>query len=104
MPTIAAINGPAIGAGLCLSLAADLRIASSEAKMALNFVRIGLTPGMGGSFLLPRLVGHQIASRILLTGEVFTPQDAKDWGLILKHVPERDLMNESLGIARYDVK
>lgn len=81
-PVIAAINGPAVGAGFCLSLACDLRYAASTAKLGANFARIGLAPGMGGTYLVTRLVGPVKASEILLTGEVFSAQKALALGLI----------------------
>lgn len=81
-PVIAAINGHAIGAGFCLALACDLRYAVKEAKMAANFAKIGLAPGMGGTWLISRLAGPTIASEILLTGKTFDAQQAFDWGLL----------------------
>eukprot|EP00949_MAST-11_sp_MAST-11-sp1_P005450 g5450.t1 len=82
VPTVAAVNGPAIGAGLCLALACDLRIAAREAKMGITFVGLGLHPGMGATHFLPRLVGPQIANRMMLTGEVLTGTDAERDGLV----------------------
>lgn len=70
VPTISAINGAAVGAGLCLTLATDLRVAAKSAKLGFTFVHLGLHPGMGGTFFLPRLVPPQVANRLLLTGEV----------------------------------
>ena len=68
VPVLAAINGPAIGAGLCFALAADMRVAGKSAKLGVTFVGLGLHPGMGATHFLPRLVGAQIASRLILTG------------------------------------
>jgi enoyl-CoA hydratase len=70
VPTISAINGPAVGAGLCMTLATDLRVAAKGAKLGFTFVHLGLHPGMAGTFFLPRLVPQQVANRLLLTGEV----------------------------------
>ncbi|MFP4514316.1 MAG: enoyl-CoA hydratase-related protein, partial [Acidimicrobiales bacterium] len=70
VPTIAAINGPAIGAGFDLALACDLRLASSTARFGETFVNLGLVPGDGGSWLLPRAVGHQRAAELAFTGRV----------------------------------
>ncbi|KAI9335242.1 enoyl-CoA hydratase [Obelidium mucronatum] len=100
-PTIAAINGHAVGAGACISLACDLRLmANSGAKIGFNFVKLGLTPGMGGSFMLPNLIGHQAASRLLLTGDLVTAQEAKDLGLVLSIHEPQTLFLESLNLAR----
>ena len=64
-PALAAINGHAIGAGFCVALACDLRIAAQEARLGLNFTRLGIHPGMGATWLLPRLVGPALAAEIL---------------------------------------
>lgn len=76
VPTIAMINGPAIGAAFCMTLACDLRIASTEAKMGVNFVKLGLSPGMGGTFLLPHVLGTPTALDLLLTGRTLTAEEA----------------------------
>src|SRR5205085_113880 len=68
VPTIAAVNGPAIGAGLCLALACDLRYASASARVAAPFVRLGMHPGMAATWLLPEVVGPAAARDLLLTG------------------------------------
>jgi enoyl-CoA hydratase len=72
VPSIAAINGHAIGAGLCVALACDLRIVAADAKVGLNFARLGLHPGMGGSWFLPRILGAQRAAAWLYTGQLVT--------------------------------
>ncbi|KAH6562187.1 hypothetical protein BASA61_000613 [Batrachochytrium salamandrivorans] len=100
VPTIACINGHAVGAGFCLALACDMRIANTHAKMGLNFVRIGLTPGMGGSYILPVLAGQQVAARMMLTGDLVTGAEAESLGLVLKHTEPEEAMNESMKIAR----
>jgi enoyl-CoA hydratase len=82
-PVVAALNGPAIGAGLCVALACDFRVADEKAKMGVNFVRVGIHPGMGASWTLPRLVGHATASRLMLTGDVITGAEAKALGLVV---------------------
>ncbi|KAJ3136734.1 putative enoyl CoA hydratase [Physocladia obscura] len=101
-PTIAAINGYAVGAGACIALAADIRLMASDANACIgfNFVRLGLTPGMAGSFTLPRLIGHQAASRLLLTGDLVGADEALRLGLVLATPPAADLLSESLVIAR----
>lgn len=82
VPSIALLHGAAIGAGLCFSLACDLRIAASHARFAFNFVRLGLHPGMGATYFLPRLVGSSRASELLLTGRVFGAEEALHIGLV----------------------
>ncbi len=100
-PTIAAINGAAVGAGFCVALACDVRIASSEAKLGLNFTRIGLQPGMGATWTLPRLVGPAHAAEILYSSRVFDGEEAAKIGLVNRAVEPgavvsaaRDLANE----------
>ena len=70
VPTIAALNGPAIGAGLAVALACDMRVAYSGAKLGITFVGLGLHPGMGSTFFLHTLLGPQVAARLALTGDV----------------------------------
>lgn len=86
-PVIAAINGPAIGAGLSFALGCDYRVAAADAKLAVNFVKLGIHPGMGSSFTLPRLVGHSRATQMLLTGQQITGQQAFDFGIVNDVVP-----------------
>jgi enoyl-CoA hydratase len=75
-PTIAMINGPAIGAAFCMTMGCDLRVASTEAKLGVNFVKLGLSPGMGATFLLPHVLGTPTAMDLLLTGRTITPDEA----------------------------
>jgi enoyl-CoA hydratase len=82
VPTIAALHGHAIGAGLCFALGCDLRIARHATKMGVTFVRVGLHPGMGATFLLPRLVGAARAAELLLTGRVIDADEAARIGLV----------------------
>jgi len=84
VPVIAAINGPAIGAGLCFALACDVRIAAPKAKMGLTFTALGLHPGMGATHFLPSIVGPQVASELLLTGKVIQGDEAARCGLIAR--------------------
>lgn len=100
-PTLAAINGAAVGAGFCVALACDVRIASSKAKLGLNFTRIGLHPGMGATWTLPRLVGPAHAAEILYSSRLFTGEEAAQIGLVNRALePDsvvaatRDLANE----------
>jgi enoyl-CoA hydratase len=100
VPSIAAINGHAIGAGLCVALACDLRIVAAEAKVGLNFARLGLHPGMGGSWFLPRILGAQQAAAWLYTGQLVTGAAAAAQGLALSAPPADDVLAEALALAR----
>lgn len=82
VPVIAAINGHAMGAALCLALACDLRVAVKEAKLGLNFVHLGLHPGMGATYLVPRLVGPARAAELLYGGKVLSAEEAERCGLV----------------------
>jgi enoyl-CoA hydratase/carnithine racemase len=98
-PTIAAINGPAIGAGFCVALACDLRVAAQRAKLGLNFVRLGMHPGMGATWTLPRIVGHAIASELLYTGRIIDGEEAARLGLVNRAVGGEDVLAEALALA-----
>lgn len=80
-PAIAAVGGPAIGAGCDFALACDLRVVGPDAVLREGFVRVGLIPGDGGGWLLPRLIGESKAKEYLLTGRDITPEEAVDLGL-----------------------
>jgi enoyl-CoA hydratase/carnithine racemase len=99
VPTIAAINGPAIGAGLCLALACDLRYAASGARMGVPFVRLGMHAGMGGTHLLPEVVGEAHARDLLLTGRVVDAAEALRLGLVSRVLEPASFHEEVLGIA-----
>lgn len=99
IPVIAAVNGPAIGAGCDLTLMCDLRIASEKASFAENFVRLGLIPGDGGAWLLPRIVGFAKACEMALTGEAVTAQEAKAIGLVSTVVPHDELLDAARRLA-----
>jgi 2-(1,2-epoxy-1,2-dihydrophenyl)acetyl-CoA isomerase len=100
LPSLAAINGHAIGAGLCLALACDMRIASSQAQFAMNFVHLGIHPGMGGTHLLTRAVGTARAFEIFLTGDRFSAQEAFSMGVLNRVVEPDRLMPEAMAIAQ----
>lgn len=91
VPVVAAVDGAAIGAGLCVALACDVVLVSDDAKLALNFVQLGLHPGMGATFLLPRRVGAERAAELLLTGRRFDGREAVAMGLALKSVPSGEV-------------
>lgn len=82
VPTIAALNGPAIGAGLCLALACDLRYAAEGAKLGAPFTRLGMNPGMAATYLLPDVVGQATARELLLTGRLVQGEEARELGLV----------------------
>ncbi|MFO0595593.1 MAG: enoyl-CoA hydratase/isomerase family protein [Myxococcaceae bacterium] len=86
VPTIAAIEGPAIGAGLCVALACDLTVVAHDAKLALNFVQLGLHPGMGATYFVPRRAGAQRAAELLWSGRRFDGREAVSLGLALESV------------------
>lgn len=87
VPVIAAVNGHAVGAGLCVAMACDLVFVAEDAKVGLNFAKLGLHPGMAGSWLLPRLVGRQRAAELLYTGRLISGQAAAQFGLALASLP-----------------
>jgi enoyl-CoA hydratase/carnithine racemase len=100
IPTIAAINGPAVGAGFCVALACDMRIAAANARMGLNFVRLGIHPGMAGTFTTPRIVGLAKACEVIFTGKLYTGEEAFAMGLVNRVVPLEKLMDEAVALAR----
>lgn len=99
VPTIAAINGPAIGAGLCLPLACDLRWASSGARMGVPFVKLGMHPGMAGTYLLPEVVGEARARDLLLTGRLVDADEARALGLVSRVVAAESFLDDVLEAA-----
>ena len=99
IPTIAAINGPAIGAGFDLACMCDFRIMSNKAYLAENFINLGIIPGDGGAYFLQRLIGYQKAAELTLTGRQVFADEALNLGLILKIVEEDQLLNEATKLA-----
>lgn len=99
-PVIAAVNGPATGGGLSLALAADIRIAASDARFNAAFVKIGLSSGdLGVSWALPRVVGLGIAAELMYTGRFVDAQEAARIGLANRVVEPEDLLDAALGLA-----
>ncbi|RLB77280.1 MAG: enoyl-CoA hydratase [Deltaproteobacteria bacterium] len=98
-PVIASIDGPAFGGGFDLALACDLRIASERATFCSTVVRLGLAPGGGGAYFLPRLVGLSKAMEVLLTGKVLNAKEAKEAGIVDRVVPTDRLSHESAALA-----
>ncbi len=99
-PVIAAVNGVAAGAGCNLALACDYRIASDQAKFSESFIRIGLHPDWGGTWLLPRLVGRSRALELCATGRAVDSAEALAIGMVDRVVPAADLVPETEKLAR----
>ena len=99
VPTIAAVNGPAIGAGLCLALACDIRYAAGGARLGAPFVKLGMHAGMGGTHLLPEVVGHAHARDLLLTGRVIDADEALRLGLVSRVIEPASFLDEVLEAA-----
>lgn len=98
-PVIAAINGAAMGAGLDMALMCDLRICADTAKLAESYIMMGLVPGDGGAYFLPRAIGMPKALELLLTGDVIGPDEALRMGLVNKVVARDRLMEEAAALA-----
>lgn len=92
VPVIAAVNGAAMGAGLDIACMCDIRIASEHAKFAESFVKLGIIPGDGGAWLLPRIIGMSRASEMSFTGEAIGAELASSWGLVSRVVPSDQLL------------
>lgn len=99
-PVIAAINGPAVGIGATLPLQWDIRLASDRAKIGFVFVRRGICPEAGSTWILPRLVGSARAAELLLTGRILSADEALAYGLVSRVVPHEELMNVAVAMAR----
>jgi 2-(1,2-epoxy-1,2-dihydrophenyl)acetyl-CoA isomerase len=100
IPTIAAVNGIAAGAGLHLALACDLCLASDRAGFAATFVKIGLHPDWGGTWSLPRRVGLAMAKEMCWTGDTVDAARALEIGLVQRVVPHEKVMDEAIALAR----
>lgn len=99
VPVIAAVNGPAIGAGCDLACMCDIRIASENARFAESFVKLGIIPGDGGAWLLPRIVGFSKATELALTGEQIDAQEARRIGLVSDVVAADQLLSAAKIVA-----
>ena len=99
VPTIAAVNGAAIGAGLALALACDLRYVAAEAKLGVPFTALGLHPGMGTTWSLPDVAGHAVARDLVLTGRLVTGTEAVQLGLASRALPADAVLDEALAAA-----
>ena len=99
-PVIAAVHGPAAGAGMNIALAADIRIASDEASFGQNFAKVGLFPDYGGTYFLPELVGPAIAAEMFYTGEMIDAAAALRLGIVNRVVPAAELETEVAALAQ----
>ncbi len=99
VPVIAAVNGHAIGAGLDLACMCDIRIASEKAKFSEAFIKLGIVPGDGGAWLLPRIVGMSRAAELALTGDMIDAQQALAWNLVSRVVPHEELLPAARELA-----
>lgn len=99
LPVVAAINGGATAGGLDLSLACDIRIASTAAKLGETYINLGLPPGNGGTWFLPRLVGSGAAAELVLTGDVIDAARALEIGLVNRVVEPEELIDAAVALA-----
>jgi len=99
VPTIAAINGHAIGAGFALALAMDIRYAAADARLGVPFTSLGLHPGMATTWSLPDVAGHAVARDLLLTGRIVTGQEAVGLGLVSMAAPADRVLDEAVAAA-----
>jgi enoyl-CoA hydratase/carnithine racemase len=99
VPLVAAVNGAAIGLGCDVACMADVRISADTAKYGVTFLKLGLIPGDGGAWLLPRVVGFSRACELLFTGDVIDAKQALEWGLVSRVVPLDQLMSEAHALA-----
>lgn len=99
VPVVAAINGAAIGAGCDLACMCDVRIAAQSARFAESFVKLGIVPGDGGAWLLPRIIGFSRATELALTGDTIDADDALACGLVSRVVPDGELMAAARTVA-----
>jgi len=99
IPTIAAVNGPAMGAGCDIAFMCDMRIASTKAQFGEVFVNLGIIAGDAGSWFLPRRIGYQAAAEMTFTGRLIGGEEAASRGMVLKTVAPEQLMEEALALA-----
>jgi 2-(1,2-epoxy-1,2-dihydrophenyl)acetyl-CoA isomerase len=99
-PVIAAVNGAANGAGMDMALMCDLRFAADSASFAEGYVKLGLVPGDGGAYFLPRLVGTARALELLWTGDTLNAQQALELGIVNRVYSNADLLNETYAFAQ----
>jgi enoyl-CoA hydratase/carnithine racemase len=100
VPVVGALNGHAIGGGMGLALVCDLRVANQEAKYGVNFTKLGLHPGMGTTYLLPRLVGLPKAAELIMTGRIITGAEAAEIGLVNYAVAPDEVWEKACSLAQ----
>ncbi|MGQ9646530.1 MAG: enoyl-CoA hydratase/isomerase family protein [Thermodesulfobacteriota bacterium] len=98
-PVVAAVHGFAVGAGMSLALACDLVVAAETASFSVAYTRVGLTPDGSMSYFLPRLIGLKRALELTLTNRTLSAQEALDWGLVTRVVPDGKLLSEANALA-----
>ena len=99
-PVIAALNGAAVGVGITMVLPCDVRIANEDAKLGLPFTKLGILPGLGGTYLLSRIVGEGIARELVLSARLVRGREAAELGLVNRAVPADQVMSTALELAR----
>lgn len=99
IPTIAAVNGPAVGAGCDLAMYCDMRIASTQASFAESFIKVGLIPGDGGAWILPKIAGFGRAAQMAFTGDAISAQQAMEWGMLNDLVEPSELLSAANALA-----
>ncbi len=99
VPSIAAVNGAAIGLGCDVACMTDIRICAESARFGVTFLKLGLIPGDGGAWLLPRTIGMSRAAELLFTGDVIDAATAQAWGLVTRVVPADQLVDEAIALA-----
>jgi enoyl-CoA hydratase len=99
VPLIAAINGAAVGAGLCVACACDFRVAADTTKLGFTFLKLGLHPGMGATYFVPRIVGASVATELLVTGRVIAAEEALRLGIVSRVCAAADVLREARSIA-----
>ncbi len=100
VPVICAASGHAVGAGLSLAFACDLRVFADEGRYSFNFVKLGIHPGMGASYTAPELLGRSRANQLLFYGYEMDGKTAKDWGVCMESVPKTQVLEKSREIAK----
>jgi len=98
-PVVAAVNGVAAGAGANIALACDVVVATASASFIQAFSKIGLIPDSGGTFFLPRLIGYQKATALMMLGDKVSAEEAERMGMIYKYFPDQDFPQESWKLA-----